>query len=304
MYVLLLACSENNLSMLEKGEESASKIEILPDRYHYGEQPTGSAVQTIFSLRNSGTASVNIDSIRIMGSDSFAILSPLPTSLAAEAVEPIEVLYTSEGVWQEGVMEIESSDTSNPLLQVPLYGDVPRGALLLSPNPLNFGFVPVESISIESIEIRNVGGDMVNLENIFIDNPVFDAPQAPTFPLSLLPSESLQIPVRFRPDTEDTFTGSLWLQSSIGSHMTPLMGTSEETVIEEEEEDPCLDPNLEFAQHPEAKLRVNGLGAPITAEYAGTGAGYTNELWLAYPSSIQIAVGHHTPEGTTVSLGI
>ena len=109
----------------------------------------------------------------------------------------------------------------------------------------------------------------------------------------------------FSPLYEGLYSGSLWLSSDglTTSHMVGLRGSSGDGFIEEiPEEDPCLDPDGQYDQHPEAKLMIVDGSLPLFVEYTGTSAGYTNELWLEEPAEIYLATGHSTPPGQLVDL--
>lgn len=302
IFLSLLACSEFDLNNLGKPQTTTPSIVVSPAEYNYGEQPFGSSIAHFFEIENIGTEHLNITDIAIEGSGQFVLLS-----LQSEHTLPpfeqkiIEVLYTSNGTPQHATIKIESNDPYEPKLSVPISGTTPQGAIILEPNPVDFGYTPRDTTVSEFITIRNIGSDVVDLQTLFINETVFTADES-NLPFALAPNESQQLEVTFSPDTEDRFTGSVWFQSSLGSHLVTMTGTSEEP-IEEEPEDPCLDPDLSFEQHPQAKLFVADSTSPITVTYVGTDAGYTNELWLLYPFEQHLATGHQTPENTVVDLG-
>ena len=300
MMWLLWGCSDFSLHSTEKSDTNLPQIRVSPDRYNYGEIAAQSSTSNTFSIYNDGSAGLLIDEITISEEGAFLFFFPQEARMISPGEHhSFDVIYLASGDLEQGYVHIESNDPTHPQLDIPLYGSSPSSALVLSPNPNDFGYTPMDTTKESPVFIQNIGAMNTEIQNVYVGGSEFSIAEI-LIPYTLEPGEVVEIPTYFSPTTEGIFAEQLWVQSDIGTHMTILKGTSEEAV---EEEDPCLDPDLSYNQHPEATLRVkNGL-MPVYATYLFTGAGYTNELWLQSPHLIHIATGHQTPEDTVVNLG-
>ena len=109
--------------------EMLPEIVVTPDEYDFGEVSLGASQSTIISISNEGQADLNIESIAFTqeSSNSFYIGSaspdPLPSVLApGESVE-IEIAFSPLSKDNSlAVLEIMSSDPTNPIIQVNLSG--------------------------------------------------------------------------------------------------------------------------------------------------------------------------------------
>ena len=300
MLWLIWGCSDFSLQSTEKTQSHYPAIRVYPDRYNYGELPPQSSMSTTFTIFNDGSAGLSIHEIEIVGGHAFSFFFPQETEIIPPGDHhSFDVIFLATGETEEAWIHIESGDPANPEMVIPLYGSSPAAAIVLSPNPVDFGFTPVDTTIDSLIFIQNIGATESEIQSIYLPESNFSAADVPV-PFIIQPGETHEIPVYFSPNTEDEYTEQLWVQSDIGTHLTYLRGNSDEAIIEE---DPCLDPDLSYNQHPEATLRVNSGAMPIYATYLDTGAGYTNELWLQSPHLIHIATGHETPEDTVVNLG-
>ena len=300
MFWLIWGCSDFSLQSTEKTQSNYPSLRVSPDRYNYGDIPPQSSTSTTFTILNEGSAGLDIHEISIIDGHSFTFFFPQETrTIPPGESHSFDVIFLASGEPEQAWIHIESSDPTHPSMEIPLYGSSPSAALVISPNPVDFGYTPVDTTIDSLVFIQNIGAIESEVQNIYLPESSFSFADI-TLPFTILPGETYEIPVSFSPFTEDYFTEQLWVQSDIGTHMTNLQGTSEEVIIEE---DPCLDPDLSYNQHPEATLRVNSGISPVYATYLYTGAGYTNELWLQSPHLIHIATGHETPEDTMVNLG-
>lgn len=300
MFWLILGCSDFSLQSTEKIQSNHPSIHVYPDRYNYGELPTQSSTSSTFTISNEGSAGLIVNEINIIDGQAFSFFFPQEVrTIPPGESHSFDVIFLASGEPEQAWLHIESSDPTHPEIDIPIYGSSPSAALVLSPNPVDFGYAPINTTKDSVVSLQNIGAMESEIQNIYLAESSFSI-LGPFTPFTLLPGEIYEIPVSFSPLSEDVFEESLWVQSDIGTHMTNLLGTSEEPIMEE---DPCLDPDLSYNQHPEATLRVKNGMMPVHATYLYTGAGYTNELWLQSPHLIHIATGHETPEDTVVNLG-
>ena len=293
----LLGCSDFGLHPREENQSNSPYIEVSPDHYSYGELPIQSSASSTFAIYNEGNAALIVDRISIPESDAFSLFFlQEQLSIAPGEVYRFDVVYVSSGSTEESYIRIESNDPVYPTLEVPIYGSAPAEGLVLSPDPLDFGYVPVEETAEDYVYIQNVGSSESEILGVSLGESAFSIPEV-TVPFTLLPGESYALPVSFTPLTAARSEEPLWVESELGAHVVSIMGTAKEG------DDPCLDDDLSYSEHPAAVLRVRDELEPVSVTYLGANAGFISEVWLHSPHLIYIATGYETPELSEVDLG-
>lgn len=68
-------------------------------------------------------------------------------------------------------------------------------------------------------------------------------------------------------------------------------------------DDACYSPEAGYALDPAARIVTRDATTPLTIQYLSSDAGYTNELWVDTPTSVELAVGGQTADGTMLTVG-
>lgn len=170
---------------------------------------------TTFTLSNTGTKKLVIDSLNLTGSDKayFTLAGPLlPIQLDTGKSQSLTLsflptLNDTLKIYQSD-FRIKSNDPMNPLLVVPLSGSGKLknegGAITFNPAKIDFGTVALYGFKDTVITITNTLSTNRTIDSLNIignDKAYFSLQTA--FPLTLLSNSSQQIIVRFSPGSTD-----------------------------------------------------------------------------------------------------
>jgi hypothetical protein len=105
----------------------ADQLEVLPTQHDFGDVEVGTTVTTIVSMRNSNGSAVTVESIGFQagGSGDFSLVNapPTPFDLALnETVEVVVAFSPSDVGYVSAVLQIDSTDWSNPTQEVTFGG--------------------------------------------------------------------------------------------------------------------------------------------------------------------------------------
>lgn len=219
---LLIGCTENSFSPLEKGNDGdGAAIEVEPDWLSFGTvgYDDDPVVQS-FIVRSVGTTTLDIDGMTVGGenSASFTIISPNTSmSLDPEEEATIEVAFEPYGAnSQVGQVQIASNDQSNPTATVDLVGDGAVPELQISPDPLDFGDSYVGCYKENEATLANIGTSDLTIDSMSWegDAEMTWISTGLTFPMTLAPGEEATTYFSFNPVYDIDYTGGLVVTSN------------------------------------------------------------------------------------------
>lgn len=217
------------------------RIEVMPASLAFGNVATGQSRDLQLTVRNTGSAPLNIASIT-SSDPQFNISLPTTTfALPANGSININVRFTPTTAGAKtGTLSINSNDPSRPRLDVALTGTGVAPAIEVIPPSLDFGQVRLAQTKDLVLTIRNTGAAPLNISSITSNNPQFSVTQfverpsgaLRNLPLSIAPNSSVEVMVRFRPSFVAASVGALTGVLSINSNDpnrprvdVPLTGT-------------------------------------------------------------------------------
>jgi hypothetical protein len=192
-------------------------IELSDTLYDFGFVLVGdSADWTDLSVKNDGTADLIVGGI-ISDTAAFSIISPsfadtiVPddSSLVTVRFKPLDLGAVV------GTLSVFSNDPDESPLYITVLGGGTSGPdIELSDSLYDFGPVSVgDSLDWSSLLIYNLGVGPLSVDSLVSDNPVYQVVGfAP--PETVQVGDSTAITVRFKPDIDDTLTGTLTVHSS------------------------------------------------------------------------------------------
>jgi hypothetical protein len=189
---------------------------------NFGQTQIGSKVSRTLTLTSTGNAPLNINTITISGAAfSLGTLS-LPATLQPNQQLAVTVTFdpTTEGS-DAGTLTVASNDASGPAT-VSLGGSGTTAAapqLTVSPAAVNFGNVPLNTASTQSVTLTSTGTSPVTINAATASGPPFTVSGA-TFPVTLNPNQSVTVQVQFDPAATGTATGQLTVNSNSTSGAT------------------------------------------------------------------------------------
>ncbi|MBA3397187.1 MAG: choice-of-anchor D domain-containing protein [Deltaproteobacteria bacterium] len=207
-----------------------AKLTASPNMFSFGGVQVGetSAPQTI-DLTNTGTSPLTISAASVAAP--FTVDAPtLPITLAPNASTTVTIRFapTSTGIFN-GQLSIESNDPASPtLLSLSGLGTSPR--LTFVPASVAFGNQRVGLASpARVVRARNDGDGPVTITGTTITGPFTHG--AIALPITLAPTEFIDVSVTFRPTVMGAATGELRFASNATTVPIPLSGTGTQPLI-------------------------------------------------------------------------
>jgi Abnormal spindle-like microcephaly-assoc'd, ASPM-SPD-2-Hydin len=188
----------------------------------FGQTQIGSKVSRTLTLTSTGNAPLSINTVTVSGAPfSLGILS-LPATLQPNQQLTLTVTYdpTTEGS-DAGTLTIVSNDATGTAT-VSLGGSgtsVPAPQLTISPTAVNFGNVPINVASTQSVTLTSTGTAPVTINAATASGLPFSVSGA-TLPLTLNPNQSATLQVQFDPTASGAATGQMTISSNSTSGAT------------------------------------------------------------------------------------
>ena len=257
---------------------AAPEIEVLPTSHDFGSVLLGNSVTTVFTIYNVGGHPLLLNTVGLQpGSSAYFTISavpPLPRSIPSPDGIPnwieIEVTYSpsDEGA-HNAVLEIESNDPDNPMVQVELTGTgVWKGGPPLEVSPLtyDFGEVEIGMCSETLINVTNITEVyIVRMNGIYFSEPYDSSFSLVPWPVPLLlyPGMWMEVPVKFCPEATGSYSTSLWIDTNAGIYEVALSGTG---VLEEPPPEEQIQEILDFIDESVEAGTLEGSGAGSSAD--------------------------------------
>jgi len=187
-------------------------LEADPAFLNFGVVPTGSTTTRQIALHSVGDEDCSLREVRfVLGAPDFsssAVLTPLIGALipAGDTYNlNIDFRTTSPGP-HSGRAQLVYKEfgigTPNQTLDVDLAANAQAPAICLTPDPVDFGSVPVGGEARLNLSIQSCGAAPLNVRGIHFgsgSSSAFDTPAAPGLPVVLLPGTSVNLEIRYRP---------------------------------------------------------------------------------------------------------
>jgi hypothetical protein len=202
----------DTLNVVLNGTGLAPDIDADPNPLQFGQLTVNTELTLTVNLTNTGNINLNISSLQITGANAnqFSLVSPpVPPVIIPPNGNPVPVQVrfrpTSAGA-KTAVVRIASNDPDENPFDVSLTGTGISPTISITPTSLNFGNVLVNTDSILTLSIFNIGQG-----NLFIDSfdivsdpdTLFSLVNPPSLPATIPPGGGpLTIEVKFSPEFE------------------------------------------------------------------------------------------------------
>ncbi len=215
--LLLLACNDYDVQKLPpgaNGEDAAPVIEVDPPALAFDALPSGSSALLPLTVTNTGNVVLTVDELLLTGTAAFTLVDAAPFSLDPGASTVLDVAFSPMNPADEGVLTITSDDPDRGTLAVPITGAALEPELLLYPNPLDFGVVPLRCSLALPVHLYNDGLAPLEVTAIGQDGEGWSVDLPFVLPLTLAPGEEAVVDVRLTPSSEAETTGALYVTSN------------------------------------------------------------------------------------------
>ncbi|MDP2313454.1 MAG: choice-of-anchor D domain-containing protein [Pseudomonadota bacterium] len=237
--LLLPACIENGFVEPGRGnpEDDKPAIEVFPPALQFDGLVLGDMATQPLTVRNIGLAPLTVVGAQLSGTTAFSL--PVEPDLILEpgTETTFDVAFSPVNPEDWGSLYILSDDPEVPSVEVPLSGGALVGELLVLPNPLDFGAVPLGCSQSGSVYVQNVGSVDLTINTIVPLGDDFGATWDFTLPLVLPAGEQLEVPLTYYPDDLTADEGEVWITSDAIVGLTVAKqrgnGTLDSTVDDE-----------------------------------------------------------------------
>jgi Abnormal spindle-like microcephaly-assoc'd, ASPM-SPD-2-Hydin len=193
----------------------APNLTLSTTSISFGQSQIGTKVSRTLTLTSTGNAPLDINTITVSGAAFSVGTLSLPATLQPNQQLTVNVTFdpTTAGP-DAGTLTVTSNDPSGPAA-VSLGGNgtttaVPQ--LTVSPTSVNFGNVPLNVASKQSVTLTSTGTAPVTISAATVTGPPFTVSGA-TFPVTLNPNQSVTLQVQFNPAATGAASGQLTLTS-------------------------------------------------------------------------------------------
>ncbi|HUB07050.1 MAG TPA: choice-of-anchor D domain-containing protein [Myxococcales bacterium] len=230
----------------------AASLYVTPTSLDFGSVVVHTLATLPITLTNFSTSPIDVSFTALQGPN--AALFTLGTSggltLASGQQATLNVNFTPVQASTAPLTASFSIDAGGGSTAITLTGTAVATGLSIAPNPLAFGFLPVDKSLTKTLQLSNVGNQPITVSAITLDPATPAAAFAfasgsPQAPLSLAPGKSATLSVVFTPPSLAVFSGGITLTSNDSGSpkvVVPLTGTGGGPQIQ------CTPTNLAFGQ--------------------------------------------------------
>src|SRR6202041_2681027 len=207
--------------------ELSSQLTISAASLTFGDVTVNTASTQPVTLTSTGTAPVTINSAKLNGAGFTVSGATFPMTLNPTQSVTLNVqLDPATAGAATGQLTIQSNSSTNSTAVVNLSG---TGTVTLSPQltisaaSLTFGDVTVNTASTLPVTLTSTGTAPVTITSATLSGTGFTMSGA-TFPLTLNPTQSATLSVKFDPPAAGAVTGQLTIQSPSSTNGTAVIG--------------------------------------------------------------------------------
>ena len=204
------------------------QISVIPSSISFGNVAVGVTNTQTLTIRNAGTATLNVSQASLAGTGFTSSGLALPLSVPAGGSSSFNIGFNpASATTASGSITLISNAPNSPLV-VPLSGTGIASILQLSASPtsLAFGSLTTGTTATQSVTISNTGNSSVSISQIIESGAGFTTTGI-ALPLSLAAGQTASFNVNFAPASTGNLAGSVTVVSNAtNSHLVvALSGT-------------------------------------------------------------------------------
>ncbi len=203
-------------------DPTQSKINVSPTSYNFGEIELGKSQGLTVYISNTGCGPLTI-SAGIKTDFAFASLPPSSATIQPGETLNMETTYSPTVCGNNSaVLQINSSDVNNPVVQIPLsakgiLSPLSPGKIGVSPASFNFGEITLGQSTGLTVNISNTGSGPLIITGIGI-NTDFAFASLPPLSTTIQPGETLNMETAYSPTAYGNNSAVLQINSSDASN--------------------------------------------------------------------------------------
>ncbi len=225
LYITFRTIAVPVISVIYKVDLQATgnaEISLSSESFDFGPRATGGAYQLPLLIQNNGDAPLTISNVQVATIPE----NPFGTTLTPTTIPPagqitVQVTWAvSEPMQSGGTLSFETNDVNRPTISIPLSGigvnPVPSVTFLESAH--DFGPTRIDEPAPFStrwwpMRIVNMGAQQLNVSGVTFTDPAFSV-VATDFPLGILPADTADVLVEFRPPATGSYSATATVASN------------------------------------------------------------------------------------------
>jgi hypothetical protein len=197
------------------GPQATPQLSVSASSLGFGSVSDNTTATQYLTLTSTGTSPVTVNSATIAGTG-YSIVQSFPVVLNPSQSLTLQIQFvpTTAGTLT-GQLTINSNSTTGSTVQVALSGtgtSTPNPQLTVSAPSLSFGSVTVNTATTQSLTLASTGTSPLTINSVTIIGTGFTIAQ--TFPVTLNPSQALNLQVQFDPTAAGALNGQLTINSN------------------------------------------------------------------------------------------
>jgi len=201
------------------GTQVQPGLSLTPTSASFGSVLTGNKSSQTVQIKNSGTANLTVLQATVTGAGFSANGMTLPLTLTPGQSGSLNVQYAPQAAGTaSGLVSIVSNAPNSPAtVALSGTGTAATSTMSLSPASLNFGNVNAGSSSTQSLQLLNTGNSNVTVTQVAASGAGISL-SGLAVPVTLAPSQSVALNVKFAPTTSGATSGSVTVTNSDGTN--------------------------------------------------------------------------------------
>ncbi|MFL5352438.1 choice-of-anchor D domain-containing protein [Archangium sp.] len=208
-------------------------IVMSPSPLAFGDVRVSTVSTKTVTVSNNGSGPILISGITKTGSSAFTLdtAPATPFTLAAGANEVLTVKFSpliEATASDTGVITLTTQDPGLPSVTLNITGRGVKPTLVLSPNPLAFGDVRVNTSLTKTVTVSNTGTGPISISGLSTGTgSPFTLVSPPSLPFNVAAGTNTTLSVKFTPTADASAAGTLTVTSSdsdFGSSTVDLSG--------------------------------------------------------------------------------
>ena len=214
--VTVVSSATNSPSIISlSGTGVQPQISVIPSSISFGNVAVGVTNTQTLTIRNAGTATLNVSQASLAGAGFTSSGLALPLSVPAGGSSSFNIGFNpASATTASGSITLISNAPNSPLV-VPLSGTGIASILQLSASPtsLAFGSLTTGTTATQSVTISNTGNSSVSISQIIESGAGFTT-NGIALPLSLAAGQTASFNVNFAPASTGNLAGSVTVVSN------------------------------------------------------------------------------------------
>lgn len=215
------------------GATSTTQLALSTTAVNFGKvMVNGSSTQAV-ALKNNGSTDIHVSQIALSGGAFSISGAAVPLTISAGQSVAVQANFAPTAAGSvTGAIDI-TSDAQNSLAAVSLSGTGVAASYTMSllPGSINFGNIAVGSSATQNVQLSNTGNSTVTVMQIAASGSGISV-NGISMPLSLAPSQSVALAVRFAPTAAGAVSGGISVVSSDGTNVaTSVTGTGTQPAL-------------------------------------------------------------------------